>query len=132
LHKDDYIERAALWGLNFVWVIMRLPLSCWPSHRLSVPLGFSLYLKEPHAKRLQLAYRSRSALAREIIDFVADQLSGRAMRVLADGGDATKEFLRGLPNHVDVVSRLLVTGNLYEIPKPPRPSKRGVDQAKAS
>jgi hypothetical protein len=29
----------SLWGLNFVWVIMCLPLSCWPGHRLSVPLG---------------------------------------------------------------------------------------------
>lgn len=118
-------EYRTLWGLNFVWVLMRLPLSCWPGHRLSIPVGLSLYLKEPHAKRLQLAYRSRSALARELIDFVADQLSGRAIRVLADGGYATKEFLRNLPKNVAVVSRLLVTGTLYERPTSPRPSKRG-------
>lgn len=65
-------EYRSLWGLNFVWVIMRLPLSCWPGHRLSVPVGLSLYLQEPQATRLKLPYRSRSALAREIIDFVAN------------------------------------------------------------
>jgi DDE superfamily endonuclease len=118
-------EYRTLWGLNFVWVIMRIPLSCWPGHRLSVPVGLSLYLKEPQAKRLKLAYRSRSALAREIIDFVADQLPGRTIRVLADGGYATKDFLRDLPKNVDVVSRLLTTGKLYALPTPPRPGTRG-------
>jgi hypothetical protein len=59
------------------------------------------------------------------MDLVANQLSGRAMRVLAAGGYATKEFLRDLPKNVDGVARLLVTGNLYELPKPPRPSKPG-------
>jgi hypothetical protein len=118
-------EYRTLWGLNFVWVIMRIPLSAWPGHRLSVPVGLSLYLKEPQAKRLQLTYRSRSALAREIIDFAADQLPGRAIRVLVDGGYGTKECLRDLPKTVDGISRLLVTGKLYELPKAPRPSRRG-------
>jgi hypothetical protein len=52
-------------------------------------------------------------------------LPGRPLRVLADGGYATKEFLRDLPPNVDVVSRMLVTGTLYELPKPPRRSQRG-------
>jgi hypothetical protein len=55
----------------------------------------------------------------------AAQLPERRLRVLADGGDATKACLRHLPNNVDVIPRLLVTGNLYELPTPPRPSKRG-------
>jgi hypothetical protein len=118
-------EYRTLWGLNFVWVIMRIPLSCWPGHRLSVPVGLSLYLKAPQAQRLQLVYHSRSTLAQEIIDFVAKQLPERRLRVLADGGYATKAFLRDLPKNVDVISRLLVTGNLYELPKPPKPSTRG-------
>lgn len=118
-------EYRSLWGLNFVWVILRLPLSEWPGCHLSVPVGLSLYLKEPQAKRLNLAHRSRSALAREIIDSIAAQLPGRVIRVLADGGYANKAFLRDLPQNVQVVSRFLVTAKLYESPKPPKPSKRG-------
>ena len=63
-------EYRTLRGLNFVWGIMRVPLPCWPGQRVSVPIGLSLYLKEEQARKLQLPYQSRSALAREIVDFV--------------------------------------------------------------
>lgn len=124
-------EYRTLRGLNFVWGIMRVPLSLWPGHCLSVPIGLSLYLKEAPAHKLHLPYRSRSALAREIVDFVAAQLPERQMRVLADGGYATKECLRGLPAAVTVVSRLLISGKLYALPhqpqgpRPGRPPKKG-------
>ena len=124
-------EYRTLRGLNFVWGIMRVPLPRWPGHGFSVPIGLSLYLKEAQARKLHLPYRSRSALAREIVDFVAAQLPERQIRVLADGGYATKECLRGLPAAVNVVSRLLITGKLYalpplpEKPRPGRPPKKG-------
>jgi hypothetical protein len=35
-------EDRTLWGLNFVWVIMRIPLAQWPGHCLSIPMGLSL------------------------------------------------------------------------------------------
>jgi len=118
-------EYRTLRGLNFVWGIMRVPLPLWPGHGLSVPIGLSLYLKEAHARKLNLPYRSRSALAREIVDFVATQLPGRRIRGLADGGYATKEYLRGLPASVHVVSRMLLTGKLYDLPQPPSGPRRG-------
>lgn len=99
-------------GVNFVWGIRRVPLPQWPTHRVRVPIGLSRSLKEAHARKRQLPYRSRSALAREIVDFVAAQLPGRRMRGLADGGYATKEYLRGLPASVQGVSRMRVTGQL--------------------
>lgn len=105
-------EYRSLRGLNFVWGIMRVPLPRWPGHWVSVPIGFSLYLKEAQAHQLQTLYRSRSALAREIVDFVAAQLPARQIRVLADGGYATREYLRRLPATVNVVSRMLLTGKL--------------------
>lgn len=118
-------EYRTLRGLNFVWGIMRVPLPQWPGHCLSVPIGLSLYLKEAQARKLQLPYRSRSALAREIVDFVATQLPDRRIRGLADGGYATKEYLRGLPASVHVVSRLLLTGKLYAPPPKPQGPQRG-------
>jgi hypothetical protein len=118
-------EYRTLRGLNFVWGIMRVPLALWPGHCLSVPIGLSLYLKEAQARKLQLSYRSRSALAREIVDFVAAELPARQIRVLSDGGYATKEYLRQLPTAVDVVSRMLITAKLYELPPQPVEPRRG-------
>lgn len=118
-------EYRTLRGLNFVWGIIRVPLPWWPGHCLSVPIALSLYLKEDQARKLKTPYRSRSALAREIVDFVAAQLPERRIRALADGGYATKEYLRQLPARVDVVSRMLITGKLYEPPPQPQGPRRG-------
>ncbi len=118
-------EYRTLRGLNFVWGIMRVPLWWWPGHCLSVPIGLSLYLKKAQARKLKLPYRSRSALAREIVDCVATELPTRQIRVLGDGGYATKEYLRDLPAPVHVVSRMLITGKLYDLPPQPGGDRRG-------
>ena len=118
-------EYRTLRGLNFVWGIMRVPLAGWPGHCLSVPIGLSLYRKEAQARSLHLPFPSRSALAREIVDFVTAQLPTRQLRVLADGGYATKEFVRALPPGVQVLSRLLVSGKLYALPAPAVAKQRG-------
>ena len=118
-------EYRTLWGLNFVWAIMRVPLRCWPGQSVSVQIGLSLYLKEEQARTLQLPYQSRSALAREMVDFVAAQLPQRQVRVLNDGGYATTEYLHQVPATVNVVGRMLVTGKLYLPPPPRRAHQRG-------
>jgi DDE superfamily endonuclease len=112
-------EYRTLRGLNFVWGQMRVPVPGQPGQRVSIPIGLSLYLKAEQAHKLQLPYQSRSALAREIVDFVAAQLPTRRIRVVGDGGYATKDTLQQLPAGVDVVSRMLITGKLYA-PPPPR------------
>lgn len=93
------------WGIHLVWAIMRIPLQRWPGHSLSVPIGLALSLKETLATTLKGPYRSRSTLARRIVDHVAAALPTRAIRVATDGGDATQAFLRALPTNVDVVGR---------------------------
>src|SRR6516162_6484504 len=59
-------EYRTLRGLNFVVGIMHIPLTRWPGHYLSVPVGCELYLKEPQAQSLNVPYQSRSQLARTI------------------------------------------------------------------
>jgi hypothetical protein len=118
-------EYRTLRGLNFVWGIMRVPLPWWPGQQVSVPIGLSLYLKEAQAQQLHVPYHSRSALAREIVDFVAAQLPARQVRVLGDGGYATKDYLQQLPATVHVVGRMLITGKLYAPPPLPRGPRRG-------
>ena len=111
-------EYRTLRGVNFVLGVLRLPLPHWPGHHVTLPIGLALYLKAPLAKKLQVVYRSRSTLARDIVAFVANTLPERAIRVIADGGYATKDFLRHLPEAAQVVSRLLSSAQLYELPPP--------------
>ena len=81
-----------LWGINLGWAIMRIPFPRWPGHHVSLPIGLELSLKETLATTLKVPYRSRSALARRIVDHVAPTLPTRAIRVATDGGDATQAF----------------------------------------
>jgi hypothetical protein len=73
-------------GLHFVLGIMHTPLTRWPGHSLHVPVGLALSLKEPQALQLNVPYRSRSQLARDILAFLAEQVPGRPIQSLADGG----------------------------------------------
>ena len=57
-----------------------------PGHHLSLPIGLALSLKETLANTLKVPYRSRSTLARRIVDQVAAALPTRAIRVATDGG----------------------------------------------
>jgi hypothetical protein len=118
-------EYRTLRGLNFVWGQIRVPMPGWPGTHVSVPIGLSLYLKAEQAHQLGVSYQTRSALAREIVDFVAAELPTRRIRVVGDGGYATKETLQQLPATVDVVSRLLITGKLYALPPLPTTPRRG-------
>ena len=66
-------EYRTLRGVNFVVGIRRIPLHHWPGHHRSVPVGLELYLKETQAHALNLPYRSRSQLARDILAFITEQ-----------------------------------------------------------
>jgi hypothetical protein len=118
-------EYRTLRGVNVVLGVMRVPLRRWPGHRVTIPIGLALYLKEEQAHQPHQPYRSRSALARASVEFVAAQLPGRPIRALADGGYAPKEFLCDLPDTVHVVSRCLLSGKLYALPEPPAGKRRG-------
>ncbi len=118
-------EYRTLRGLNFVWAQMRIPVPGWSGNQASVPIGLSLYLKEAPAPKLGVPYQTRSALAREIVDFVAAQLPTRRIHLVGDGAYATKDMLRELPATVDVTSRMLLTGKLYAPPPLRPPPRRG-------
>jgi hypothetical protein len=123
-------EYRTLRGVNFVLGIMHIPLTRWPGHCLSVPVGCELYLKAPQAHQLNVPYRSRSQLARAILDFIAEQGPERAIRSLADGGYATKAYIRRLPKAVHVVGRLPISAQLYTLPPTPIPKRRGAPRKK--
>jgi hypothetical protein len=123
-------EYRTLRGVNFVLGIMHIPLTRWPGHSLSVPVGCELSLKAPQAQTLHVPYQSRSQLARAILDFVAEQVPGRPIRSLADGGYATKDYVRQLPRATHVVGRFPISAKLYELPPPPTAKRRGAPRKK--
>ena len=123
-------EYRTLRGVNFVLGIMHIPLTRGPGHFLSVPVGCELYLKEAQAQQLNVPYRSRSQLARDILDFLATQVPGRPIRSLADGGYATKDYLRQLPEAARAVGRFPISAKLYELPPTPTPKRRGAPRTK--
>ena len=123
-------EYRTLRGLNFVLGLMRIPLKRWPGYSLSVPIGLELYLKAEQAQKLNVPYRSRSQLAREILDFVAEQLPGRHIRSSADGGYATKDSLRQFPEAAQAVGRFPISAKLYEWPPTPTNKRRGAPRKK--
>src|SRR4030095_2049502 len=117
-------------GINLVWAIMRIPLQRWPGHHLSLPVGLELYLKEALANNLKVPYRSRSALARRIVDPIAAPLPTRAIRAATDGGYATQAFCRALPPNVDVVGRFFRTAKLSHLPPTRVKGQRGAPRKK--
>lgn len=117
-------------GLNFVLGIMRLPLTRWPGHTLSVPVGLELYLKPAPAQKRNVPYRSRSQLARDILDCMAEQLPGRPLRSLADGGYTTKDYIRQLPAAAHVVGRFPISAKLYALPPTLTTKRRGAPRKK--
>ena len=84
-------------GVKLCLRYMRMPLKRWLGYALRVPIGLVLSRKPEQAQKWGLPYRSRSQLARDILDLVAAQLPERPLRSLADGGDATKDSVRQLP-----------------------------------
>ena len=125
-------EYRTLFGLNFVLAEMRIRLAGYPEHFVSVPIGLALYLKKPQAEALERPYWSRSQLARQMLDQVCALVGPeRPIWSVQDGHYATKAFLRGLPDNVEVVGRLWLDSPLYARaePKPPgqpgRPAEKG-------
>jgi hypothetical protein len=66
-------EYRTLRGVNFVLGIIYIPLTRWPGHSLSVPVGCELSLQAPQAQRLHGPYPSRRQLARALLAVVAEQ-----------------------------------------------------------
>jgi hypothetical protein len=121
-----------LQGLHFVLGLMRMPLTRGPGHSLSVPIGLELSLKPDSATALHVPYRASSQLARAILDFMAAQVPGRPIRSLADGGDATKDYARQLPDSAHLVGRFPSSGKLYTLPPTPPTKRRGAPRNKGA
>jgi hypothetical protein len=61
---------------------------------------------------------------------MAEQLPGRHIRRLADGGYATKDYVRQIPDAAHVVGRFPIGAKLYQVPPTPTTKRRGAPRKK--
>ena len=122
------------YGNNWVilTLIVRLPFM---KRAVSVPVLERLWQPDPEAKakarqnggpgrrKPNPDYPSKPALAREMLDLVAQLFPEREIELVGDSAYGTGAF-RGLPERVMVTSRLKSNAKLYA-PKPPPTGKRG-------
>jgi hypothetical protein len=95
-------------------------------------MGRALSRKPAQAPALNVPDRSRSQLARAILDCVAEPWPGRPIRALADGGDAPKDDGRAFPAAPHVVGRFPLSAKLYELPPTPTQKRRGAPRQKGA
>ena len=93
-------------------------------------MGLARYRKPDQAKARNVPSRSRSQLARAILDVVAEQVPGRPIRALAEGGYVTKDSGRALPASTYVVGRFPISAKLSELPPTPPQKRRGAPRKK--
>ena len=84
------------------------------------------------AQKLHVPYRSRSQLARDSLDCIAEQLPGPPLHRRADGGYATKDSVRQLPTAAHVVGRFPISAMLYEFPPKSTTKRRGAPRKKGA
>jgi hypothetical protein len=63
---------------------------------------------------------------------MAEQVPGRSLRRLADGGYATKDSVQQVPEAVHVVGRLPISATLSTVPPTPPPKQRGAPRNKGA
>lgn len=95
-------------------------------------MGLALSLNATLANQLKMPSRSRSALARRIVDHGAAALPTRPIRVATDGGYAPQACFRDLPSTVEVVGRFLRTAKRSPLPPPRVKGQRGAPRKKGA
>jgi hypothetical protein len=113
------------WAHNWIVGAITLRLPRWPLVRWVLPAAFVLYRKKADCDRRH-PFATRQGLAARMVRQVATALPGMHIRVAADGQYATQGMVTGLPEDVDLVSRIRRDAAIYDVPpKRRRPGQRG-------
>jgi hypothetical protein len=129
MHRDPQLSTRKkpvfTWGHNWVilCVIVRLPFC--PDRVFSLPILFRLHLNQATAERARRAYRSRPALAVELIHLLCEAHPEQHFHLFADTTYGGESVLAQLPSNCDLTSRMPMNARLYEAPPPRKPGTRG-------
>jgi hypothetical protein len=110
------------WAHNWLVGAVTLRLPKWPLVRWVLPCVFALYRKRHDCDGTH-PFATRQALATRMVHEAAAALPGVLLRVSADGQYAARDLVRGLPEGVNLVSRLRSDAALYALP--PTRRRRG-------
>lgn len=118
------------WAHNWIVGVFTLRLPRWALVRWVLPAVFALYRKRGDCNPTH-PFRTRQALAVEMIRGVVKALPDVELRVSADGQYATREMVRGMPKGVSLVSRIRRDAAIYSLPpRRRRPGQRGPSRKK--
>jgi len=113
------------WAHNWLVGAVTLRLKRWPLVRWVLPCVFALYRKRPDCDAKH-PFATRQVLAARMVHEAVAALPGVSLRVSADGQYAAGDFVRGLPDGVNLVSRIRCDAAIYALPPQRRPrGKRG-------
>jgi len=113
------------WAHNWIVGAFTLRLTRWPLMRWVLPAVFALYRKRSDCTKTH-PFRTRQVLAAEMVQRAAEALPQVQLRVSADGQYATRPFVEGLPEGVNLVSRIRRDAALHALPPAKRhPGQRG-------
>jgi hypothetical protein len=113
------------WAHNWIVGAVTLRLKNWPLVRWVLPCVFALYRKHSDCDATH-PFATRQVLAARMVHQAATTRPGVLLRVSADGQYAARDFVRGLPEGVNLVSRIRCDAAIYALPPTRRPrGKRG-------
>ena len=110
-HKGTVIH----WAHNWIVGAITLRLAAWPLMRWVLPVVFALYRKPGDCDRNH-PFRTRQALAAQMVQQVATVLPQVQWNVAADGQYASRDMVEGLPVGANLVSRIRRDAAIYHLP----------------
>jgi hypothetical protein len=129
MHRDPQLSTRKLpvltWGHNWVILAVIVRLPCCPGRVFSLPILFRLHLNQATAERARRAYRTRPALAVELLHLLCTANSEQHFHLFADTTYGGESVLAHLPTNCDLTSRLPMNARLYEAPPSRKAGTRG-------
>ena len=129
MHHDPILSsrKKAIFNWGHSWVVLgvivELPFR--KGHYFFLPILFRLYLTESKAAQHRRAYRTRPALAVEMLHVLCNHWKNRRFHVVADSTYGGRSVLCQLPANCDLTSRLLKDARLYDAPPERQPGTNG-------
>jgi len=124
LHDGSQPEgsgKRTRFGNCWVHVALVVTLPCTGGRMIGLPVLFRLFRPkdDEHPDR-----PSQPELGRGLIDIVIKHFPGRQVEVAMDGAYASRAW-RGVPEHVNLTTRMRTNAAIYELPPARRPHQKG-------
>lgn len=129
---SNALKTVIHWSHNWVIGCVAMRGKRWPQWVIGLPAMFALYRKakdcdagHPFRTKPQLAAQMIRDAHEALVATATSEQPDWTIRVTADGGYAARQVVEGLPNGVNLVSRMRRDAALYALPPNRRPKRRG-------